>query len=272
MSSLHFLYKTAVGRILLKPLICPAVTRLSGAFLDTGFSKCLIKSFVRNNNINTDEYQLDGIRCFNDFFARRIKEGFRPVDTAPDALIAPCDGLLTAYGINKDTVIPVKQSTYSISSLLEDSELAKEFEGGMCLVYRLCVDHYHRYGYVDSGAKSEGRKLKGVFHTVRPIALEEYPVFIRNQREYCAITSPVFGKMVQMEVGAMLVGKIVNDENGVRDVVRGAEKGHFEYGGSTIIVLIRKDAARINEAILKASASGEETPVRLGEKVGTAVS
>ena len=66
----------------------------------------------------------------------------------------------------------------------------------------------------------------------------------------------------------MLVGKISNDSLVEGPVKRGAEKGHFEYGGSTIIVLLRQGAAEIREDIMKASADGAETPVRLGEAIG----
>lgn len=268
MTTLEFLYKTAFGRAILKPLTSRAVSRICGAFLDTGLSRCFIKSFVRNNNINENDYILDDIRCFNDYFCRRIKPGLRVTDEDPDSLIAPCDGLLTAYEIKAGLVLPVKQSSYTIEDLLDDRELAARYQGGICLVYRLCVDHYHRYSYVESGKKGPGRFIKGVLHTVRPIALSEYPVFVMNCREYCTIDSANFGKFVQMEVGAMLVGKIVNDQAGESEVIRGVEKGHFEYGGSTIIVLVEPSRAKLRDDIVKASQDGVEIPVKMGERVG----
>ena len=254
--------------MLLKPLASRGISRACGAFLDTKLSKIFIKSFVRNNSIVEDDYILDDINSFNDFFCRRIKGGLRVVDDSPFVLVAPCDGLLTVYKIDSDTVLPVKQSSYTISSLLDDKDLASEFNGGLCLVYRLCVDHYHRYCYVDSGRKSPNRFIGGVLHTVRPVALEGRPVFVQNCREYCVIDSPNFSRMVQMEVGAMLVGRIVNDEKGEADVVRGSEKGHFEYGGSTIIVLLKPGEAVIRDDIYEASLEGIEIPVKMGEEVG----
>ena len=268
MTSLEFLYKTKFGRILLRPLTSRFVSRASGAFLDTKMSKMFIKSFVRNNDINLEDYVLDDIGSFNDFFCRKIKDGLRITDMTPEVLAAPCDGLLTVYRISPDTVVPVKQSAYTMADLLEDKDLAEEFNGGLCMVFRLCVDHYHRYSYVDTGVKSANKHIKGVYHTVRPIALEEYPVFVRNSREYCVIDSEVFGKLVQMEVGAMLVGRIVNDDMGVCEVVRGDEKGHFEYGGSTIIVLAQAGKVNIREDIYEASLEGIEIPVKMGEAVG----
>lgn len=267
MDSLHFLYKTFPGRFFLKPLASRPLSKLCGAFLDSRLSAFLIKSFVRNNNINLDDYETEGIKTFNQFFRRKIKEGRRVFDMEPSKLCCPCDGLLSVWNISEDTVIPVKQSEYTVSSLLRNKELAAEYNGGLCLVFRLCVDNYHRYAYADSGKKGPNIFIPGVLHTVRPIALENRPVFVENCREYTLIESPVFGKLVQMEVGAMLVGRIVNLE-GQGMAERGKEKGFFEYGGSTIILLIKKDMVKLNQDLINNSQAGIESPVKMGQVIG----
>ena len=268
MPVLDFLYKTVPGRLLLKPLTARGLSKLSGRLMDTGLSKVLIKPFVKSSGIDTSEYDLSQVKSFNTFFYRPVLPGMRPVCEDPDTFIAPCDGLLTAIPIKDDTVLHVKQSEFSVSGLLRSRKLAEKYKDGMCLVFRLCVDNYHRYAYAESGVKSRNRFIEGVLHTVRPVALEERPVFTENCREYCLIKTEKFGTLVQMEVGAMLVGKISNDNMGEGPVKRGAEKGHFEYGGSTIIVLLRRGTAEIREDILQASKEGIETPVKLGEAIG----
>ena len=115
-------------------------------------------------------------------------------------LPAPCDGLLSAYPITDSLVIPVKGSRYSIRDLVRDEELAKKYEDGTCLVFRLCVHHYHRYAYPDNGRKTKNTFIPGVLHTVRPVALRELPVFTENAREYTVIRSENFGDVLQMEV------------------------------------------------------------------------
>ena len=67
----------------------------------------------------------------------------------------------------------------------------------------------------------------------------------------------------------MLVGRIVNHEN-EGTAVRGKEKGFFQYGGSTIILLIEPDQARIRQDLLTLSLSGRETTVKMGEVIGHA--
>ena len=66
----------------------------------------------------------------------------------------------------------------------------------------------------------------------------------------------------------MLVGRIVNEASAPCDVVRGEEKGHFEYGGSTVIVLIPAGRAKLREDIAGKLGSNYEIPVVMGEKIG----
>jgi len=236
--------------------------------MDSRLSKPLIKGFVRKNDINLDDFYADSFTCFNDCFTRKIKEGKRPLDPGTDAFIAPCDALLSAYSIAEDTRLNIKDSVYSISDLVENEELAKQYQGGICLVFRLCVNHYHRYIYLDSGSKEENVFIKGKLHTVRPIALEAYPIFKRNCREYTLLHTDHFGDVIQMEVGAMLVGKIKN-HHGVATFARGEEKGMFLYGGSTIVVLLEKDRVVLDPRFFEATARDEEIDVRMGEALGT---
>ena len=191
------------------------------------------------------------------------------MDKDPFHLAAPCDGLLSVWKINEDTVLPVKQSHYTLSSLLADSKLARRYNDGYCFVFRLCVNHYHRYCYVDSGRKSSNRSIDGHLHTVQPIALHDIPVFTENSREYTLIQSPHLGTLLQMEVGAMLVGRIVNHKDSGM-VIRGQEKGFFQYGGSTIIVLTEKGKVSLREDISLHSKNGVETPVKMGETIAYA--
>lgn len=269
MEVLQFLYNTVPGRVILKPLTSPQLSRLCGHFLDSPYSRFLIRPFVHNNHIHLSDYEVDNIRSFNDFFSRKIREGKRPIDLKEENLIAPCDGLLSVWKIEKNTVFPVKQSRYTVSSLLRNKKLAQRYNGGYCLVFRLCVNHYHRYCYVDSGEKSKNIFIPGRLHTVRPVALRKVPVFTENSREYTAIKTSEFGIVTQMEVGAMLVGRIVN-HRGKGVSVRGKEKGYFQYGGSTIIVLVESEHVHIRKDILESTALTKETPVKMGEVIGHA--
>ena len=74
-----------------------------------------------------------------------------------------------------------------------------------------------------------------------------------------------FGTMIQIEVGALLVGKIQNHP--VTEFKKGDEKGYFELGGSTIILLTQSNIA-VDEDILENSRKGIETKVHYSERIG----
>ena len=183
-------------------------------------------------------------------------------------LIAPCDGKLTAVAIDPEASVLVKGNLYTVAQLLGNESLARQYQGGWLLLFRLSVDDYHRYCYVSDGVQGERVRIPGVYHTVHPFAAEKRKIYRENTREYCQIETADFGPIVQMEVGALLVGRIKNHLTGGM-VRRGQEKGMFEFGGSTVILLLEKDRAVPDEDILKNSLAGEETVVKMGEKIGT---
>lgn len=265
---LAFLYGTGVGRCIVKLLIRPWVSRAAGWLMDSGISRPAIKPFLKKNHIDMSEYEDRPFKSFNDFFTRRIRPGKRPVDMDPTHLIAPCDSKLCVYPIDDEARFLVKNTEYTMHQLLKDWGLAQKYQGGTFLLFRLTVGDYHRYCYIDSGAKSDNHHIPGVFHTVNPAANDRYPIYKENTREYTLIESSCFGTMMMMEVGATMVGRIVNYHE-TAQVQRGQEKGKFEFGGSTIVVCLEKDRAVIDADIWENTRNGIETVVKMGEKIGT---
>lgn len=260
--SLRFLYRTAPGRLVLKILTRPTFSKLVGRVLSSRFSKGFIKSFVRNNNIDVARYDLTDIRSYNDFFSRPLRADALVVEPG---LVSPCDAKLTAYPVGPGAVFAVKGSEYSLSELLQDEDLAREFEGGMCLIFRLTVDNYHRYHYFDDCTELSHRAIPGALHTVQPIAFHRYNVYHRNSREYTVLDTAHFGRAVMVEVGALCVGRIENHHR-PGPHAKGEEKGRFLFGGSTVMVLVRDVA--IDQEILENTQKGLETVVTVGERIG----
>ncbi len=267
---LEWLYSHRTGRLLLRPLVSAAFSRIGGLAADSRVSRLLIPWFIRGHAIDMSQYQPKEYRSYNDFFSRKLAGGARSVNGEPGALVSPCDGRLSVRKITGDCVFKIKHTAYTVESLLGDRALAAEYAGGYVWIFRLQVEDYHRYIYVDEGAVILRKEIPGVFHTVNPVANDCYPIYKENTRAFCVLQSAHFGRLVQMEVGAMLVGKIVNHSRGKR-VCRGWEKGYFAFGGSTVVLLTRKGAVCPDRDIRENSAGGIETRVRLGERVGYAV-
>lgn len=264
---LSFLYTNIFGRMLLKPLIQPQVSKLAGRYLSSAHSKWLISKFIERNEINMDIYEECDYSSFNDFFTRKIKPNCRPVPEDLDVLISPCDCLATVYPIQENTTFSIKNTEYTLRSLLRSPRLAKRFRGGYAYVLRLTVEDYHRYLYSVSGKQSKNYHIDGTFHTVNPIANDYLPIYKENTREYTVIRSKEFGDVLQMEVGALLVGKISNHKQSTV-VTRGEEKGFFEYGGSTIVVLTQKGRVTPRSDLLTNSKNGYETKVLQAHPLG----
>lgn len=261
-----FFYNTIIGRLLLKIFTLNIISKIAGLFLSTRLSKIFIKRFILKNNININDYEEVKYKSFNDFFIRKIKAGKRPINYKDNVLISPCDGRLLVYKINKDNLFKIKNSYYNIHDLIKN-DVSNEYLNGYALVFRLCVDNYHRYCYIDNGIKTNNNYIKGILHTVRPVALDKYNVYKTNSREWTILKTENFGNVIQIEVGAICVGKIVNHHQ--QDTFRkGEEKGYFKFGGSTIILLFKENTIKINKEILNNSLNNIETIVKLGEKIG----
>lgn len=265
---MHFMYGTAAGRFILKPVTAPLLSRAAGGLLSSRLSAVFVRGFVRRNKIDMSQYEDRKYLSFNDFFTRRILPERRRVCMEPEALVSPCDGRLTVYRIDEAAELVIKGVPYNVRELLRDGELAARFAGGLALVFRLCVDDYHRYCWFDGGEAERAVHIPGVLNTVRPVALRSVPVFRENSREYTLLHSESFGDAIQMEVGATMVGRIANLPH-AGTVRRGEEKGMFMFGGSTVVLLLRQGAAELEAELLRQTAGETEVVVKMGQRIGS---
>lgn len=237
--------------------------------MDTRLSGYAARAVIGLSGIDLSDFERQQFLSYNDFFTRRILPSRRPIATEDGTLISPCDGKLISYPVTEKSLFYVKHSAYSLKSLTKSQKIEEMFRGGTLLVVRLTVDDYHRYCYFADGVKSKNVHIPGVFHSVNPVALFNVLVFKENTREYCIIKTPEFKRVLMMEVGALLVGKIHN-HHGAGRVVKGMEKGYFEFGGSSIVLCFEKGRLDLDRDIWENSRAGVETLVRMGERIGKA--
>lgn len=265
---LGLLYGTAPGRAALRLLTKPVVSKAAGYALEHPLSTIAIPPFVLKKHIRMSDFAEMHYRSFNAFFTRPIKPSARPVDRAPEVLISPCDAKLTVVPVDEQTHFTIKGADYSLAALVGCKKLAARYRGGYVLIFRLTPDDYHRYCYPDDCAVGKTRCISGELHTVNPVAAaHDVKVYHRNTRTVTMLDTAHFGKLLQIEVGAMFVGKIVNHPHGSK-VARGIEKGYFEFGGSTVVLVIPPDTVEIDAQIMENSRSGAETVVKYGTGIG----
>lgn len=267
--TLNFFYDNILGRLLLFLLVNKLTSNIVAVYMNSKLSKFKIKKYINNKKINMDDYTVTKYNSFNDFFTRKIIDDRRPIDMNINSFISPCDSKLSVYSINPDLTLKIKDSYYVINTLV-DKDILNEYIDGYALVFRLDVDDYHRYCYIDSGSKENNVKIKGIYHTVQPISLKHYNFYKTNSREYTVLNTNNFDKVIQVEIGAMCIGRI-NNYHEKYHFTKGEEKGRFEFGGSTIVLLVKKDTIKIDEDILKNSAMDVETIVKYGEKIGNKI-
>ena len=267
-------YESPIGKSLLELFVKKKLfSKLYGVYCDSKFSRKKISNFVDTFDIdmNIANNTIDDFKNFNEFFIRTLKENSRPIDLNKDILISPGDGRLFAYeNISIDKLIQVKNIHYSLSELIGDDSIAKDFEGGTCLVLRLCPTDYHRFHFIDNGIPLENNIINGNYYSVNPVALERIPkLYCQNKRDWSIFKSENFGDIIHIEVGATCVGTIIQSYKPLLKVNKGDEKGYFKFGGSTTILLFKKDTVKIDSDILNQTKLGYECKVLMGEKIGT---
>lgn len=261
--AVRFLYGTAAGRALLSLVLRSHADRLAVRFLSSPCSRPLARWQARRIGLSAQEAR--SFPTYRAFFART--RAVQTVDATPGRLISPCDGQLSRYPIQGDSSFAIKGSRYRLADLLEDADLGRSFHGGDCLIFRLCPTDYHHYCYIDDAHQGPAHFIPGQLHSVQPIACARYPVYVLNRRCWSLLTTDHFGPVVQVEVGALIVGGIHNEQQNCR-VRKGMEKGHFQLAGSTIVLLFQKDRLRLRPALLSRLRRGQEVPVTLGMYIG----
>ncbi len=86
---LRHLYNDRGGRLCLKLLIRPFVSKAAGVLLNTRLSARFVPDFVENNKIDLSLYEKQNFSSWNDFFIRRIRKEERPIDMRENILISP---------------------------------------------------------------------------------------------------------------------------------------------------------------------------------------
>lgn len=267
------IYGTKWGRFLVTVLLRRRIfSALYGAYCNSSLSKQKINRALKGYDFRVHEINdpLDHFKTFNAFFTRTLKEGARPLHPSKHHLISPADARLLVYPIQDTLVIPIKGASFLLSDLLKDKALAKTFDEGLCLVFRLAPVDYHRFIYFDAGHHGPCVDLTGRYHSVHPYALwQNLPIFTENKRNYTLLHTQNFDDVLYMEIGALLVGRIVQRLPNGGTFDRGQEKGLFEFGGSTLVLLFKKNTITLHEDILHHSEKGIETQIELGTSIGT---
>ena len=269
---LTWLYNNPVGEATLWALVKrKVVSSVYGNRMDHPSSVKKIQPFIEEFGIDMRTSQKQEFSSFNDFFTRKLKSNARPVDTGSMVTVSPADGKILAYANISNSDFIIKGYRFNIFSFLNNARLAQNYRDGTLVIIRLAPSDYHRFHFPVSGSISPVTRIDGDYYSVNPLALRKMAeIFCLNKREFAVISNPLFGDVVMAEVGATMVGSIVQTYTG-NFVKKGEEKGYFKFGGSTVILLFEKNKIRIDEDLLMNTLGGYETMIKEGERIGVSM-
>jgi phosphatidylserine decarboxylase len=276
---LRWAYENPLGRLSTWAFASRALfSHWFGWRMNMKFSAQKVLPFVLDYNLDATEFAKlpYDYKTFNEFFCRALKPGARPIAAPEDPSIAvlPADGRHLAFANAEEAGgFYVKGERFTPAELLGGGELADTFRGGSLIISRLCPVDYHRFHFPVAGIPSEPQVIRGPLYSVSPIALRrQVRYLVMNKRAVTVVTSPEFGQVAMVEIGATCVGTIKNLFVAGRPVAKGEEKGMFKFGGSCVATVFQKDRIRLDADLRDASARNLETYAKMGERLGVATS
>jgi phosphatidylserine decarboxylase len=163
----------------------------------------------------------------------------------------------------------VKGKKFSLETLLQDSDLAKQYANGSMVIARLCPTDYHRFHFPCNCIPERSYNIAGDLFSVNPLALRKnIHILSQNKRQITILHSKNFGKILFIEVGATYVGSIHQTFVPGEPYAKGDEKGYFSFGGSSLILLFEPNCIQFDQDLIEASGQRMEIRGLMGQSMG----
>lgn len=255
-----------------------AYANVWGDFLNTtdSFSDEILETYIKNS----PEFRIhdsmigcplrpnnpSGWLTFNQFFARELNPGLRPVASpgSNSVVTMPADCTYRAqYPINGDSTIEaitIKQThTYaSIKTLLDGSVHADAFANGTFVHYFLGPYSYHRFHAPVSGKLDDCRAVQGLTYLEVNLSGNQFdaPDNAENGYEFSQARGVLtidtrdsphgnMGIVAVIPVGMCQVSSVNMTAEKGSTLLKGDEFGYFLFGGSDIILLFQQGYAPV---------------------------
>lgn len=242
---------------------------------DSYLSKFKIESFIKSNGINIKDFVVpaDGFKSFNDFFIRKIKPDVRQIDYDENCVISPADcKVFVIQRLEEETEFFVKNNYFNLEKFLNDKDLAREYLGGTLILFRLRPKDYHRFHFPFDCIPTKAKAINGTLETVNPIAYKAgINPLTENERKLIFLKSEKFDDVAFVPVGAMMVGKISETYKPNKEYLKGDEAGYFSFGGSSIVMIFKKNIVEVEHSFVANSEAGLESEVLIGQRIANKI-
>ncbi|ACS84785.1 phosphatidylserine decarboxylase family protein [Musicola paradisiaca] len=235
-----------------------------------------------------------GFASWNDFFIRQFVPGARPFQGDPQTQVdIGCETTPWRHAdkLKLESKFWVKDMHYSLLDLFGGQrQWAKLFEGGQLYQGFLSATHYHRWNAPLDGFLVRSWVEPGTYFAQRPgqgedqgtwEGTESQPylghvaaraVFIFRHKT-CGYVALICIGMVEVSSCVIEPSTFIVEESAEPvSITRGVEIGHFEFGGSTHMMIFQKDRVALEKwAINAARHRNDKNPTPLGSVIATAL-
>lgn len=231
-------------------------------FLNTEASLGNLKTYTSDKQFRIGDYQEgpSGWRSFNQFFARQVKPGKRPLARLEDpcTVLSPCDFIISSpvCEISDDATVTIKGVTLKIAELLQDCDHKDAFNGGLLISGILQIYDYHRFHTPIAGEVVEVKKIPGGIGLAieregdKLVAYLEPGFQFTQDRGLMILKTPVMGLVGLLPVGMAQISSVNMPAEVGAELYKGEEFGYFQFGGSNMLILTQKDRFHIDESVL----------------------
>jgi phosphatidylserine decarboxylase len=235
-----------------------------------------------------------GFDSWNSFFIRTFIPGARPFLGDPGINVnIGCETTPWRYenNVELETGFWVKDVNYSLLDLFGGQrQWAKRFRGGQIYQGFLSATHYHRWSAPLDGTLVRSWVQPGTYFAQRPKQGEDQgtwegtesqpylghvaarAIFI-FKHETCGYVALICIGMVEVSTCVIEPSHFIVEEGSDRvSITRGTDIGHFEFGGSTHMMIFQKDKVRLADwAVHAVKHQNDPNPTPMGSVIATAM-
>ncbi|KAL4739549.1 phosphatidylserine decarboxylase-domain-containing protein [Aspergillus similis] len=227
-----------------------------GRFMDTPASAAELDTFRSNPTYHINDYiePRGGWKTFNEFFARHVKPGRRPIACIGDPMVvtSPADfEFMEVHHITPESTVTTKGLSWPIAQMLAESPYKGRFANGVWMHGFLNLDDYHRVHAPVAGTVLEARTIQGQNYmqfeavpAVDPSSPGKSELTIPNKvgYQFCQSRGLVImdtgsGLVAVVPVGMAVVSSVILTAEVGAEVHKGEELGYFQFGGSDVVLI-----------------------------------
>jgi phosphatidylserine decarboxylase len=233
-------------------------------FLLTAESAEYVPLWMKDPEVAIEDYIVpeQGFTSFNEFFQRRLKPGARTIADPGDGavVVSPVDcKVYQLYDVGPDEEVAVKGEHLDFSDLLDGDAEASKFAGGSAFTCNLRVSNYHHFHSPVTGRIVKIGQVGGLYYFD-----QGFRHLYGHRRAYVIFETEKLGYVALVAVGQVMVNtiRLIVSANDV--VEKGQELGHFDFGGSEVVMIFQADRVRLTEDVSPGHS------FKLGQRIGVA--